>query len=291
MTQLALSTDSTESPFDAIRHLDADGTEHWLGRELMSLMDYSRWERFATVINKAKGSLALVQGEQAAEHHFPIWGSDGGRWGGKVEDFRLTRFGAYLTAMAGDDTKPAVAQARIYFAVKTRQAEIAEQNANRPAIPQTFADALQLAADQARAIERQQTHIAELEPKAAQADHHRAADGLQSVGDFANELKAWAQRECGVRVKHEDVWAFLADINLLIRGNTVRHNQPTAFATERDFIRKKTSEFETNTRGLQASTSPRLTPAGAGWAWDRAVKRIRDHGALAASTDISIKGA
>ena len=40
-----------------------------------------------------------------------------------VPDFRLTRFGAYLVAMAGDDTKQAVAEARIYFAVRTREAE------------------------------------------------------------------------------------------------------------------------------------------------------------------------
>ncbi len=164
---------------------------------------------------------------------------------------------------------------------KTGQYEIAEQNRNNPAIPQSFADALQLAADQAREIERQNEAIAELEPRAAQADHHRAADGLISVGDFANKLKGWAQINHKVKVKHPEVWDFLGDIGLLIRGNTLRHNQPTAFATERDFVRAKTTEFETNTRGLQASASPRLTPAGEGWAWDRAVKRIAAHGSLA----------
>lgn len=155
---------------------------------------------------------------------------------------------------------------------------------SNPAVPQSFAAALQLAADQARQIERQSTEIAELEPKAAQADHHRAADSQMLVADFANKLKAWAKQNHGVRIKHEQVWDFLGDIGLLIRGNTARHNQPTAFATERDFVRVKTTEFETNTRGLQASTSPRLTPAGEGWAWDRAVKRIAAHGSLAATT-------
>lgn len=132
--------------------------------------------------------------------------------------------------------------------------------------------------------------IAELEPKAAQADHHRAADDLVPVGDFANNLKAWAKRQHNVRVKHEQVWVFLGDIGLLIRGNTLRHNQPTAFAVERDFVRVKTTEFETNTRGLQASTSPRLTAAGEGHAWDRAVKRIAAHGSLTAPTK-AIEGA
>lgn len=194
MTQLELQPDSTESPFDAIRHIDADGIEHWFGRELMSLMDYSRWERFSTVINKAKASLALVQGEQAAKHHFPISGSDGGRWGGKLEDFRLTRFGAYLTAMAGDDTKEAVAQARIYFAVKAREAEAAkavavvERDANHPAIPQSFADALRLAADQQEQIEAQQAALEAAAPKVEYVDQFLRDDDACTIRVFAKQI-------------------------------------------------------------------------------------------------------
>lgn len=113
------------SPFDRICHADEFGREYWLGREMQPLMEYSRWEDFATVIEKAKASLALVQGSEQAEHHFGISRSDGGRWGNQqLDDFRLTRFGAYLTAMAGDDTKPAVAHARVYFAVRAREAEL-----------------------------------------------------------------------------------------------------------------------------------------------------------------------
>lgn len=150
----------------------------------------------------------------------------------------------------------------------------------RHKIPQSFADALQLAADQARAIEKQNKDIAELEPRAKQADHHRAADGLKAVGDFANDLKAWAKKAHGVKVLHKEVWDFLGEIGLLIRGNTIRNNQPTAFATERDFIRVKTTEYETDNHGLQSSDSPRLTPNGEGWVWDRAVRRIAEHGSL-----------
>lgn len=115
------------SPFDAIRHVDAFGREYWLGREMQPLVEYSRWEDFATVIEKAKASLALVHGDSQAEHHFGISRSDGGRWGNqKLDDYRLTRFAAYLAAMAGDDTKPAVARARVYFAVRAREAELGE---------------------------------------------------------------------------------------------------------------------------------------------------------------------
>lgn len=115
------------SPFDRIRHVDTYGREYWLGREMQPLMGYPQWVKFEPVIEKAKTSLAIVQGEAAAQNHFsrmgkmvPI-GSGAER---EVPDFRLTRFGAYLTAMAGDDTKEAVAQARVYFAVRAREAEL-----------------------------------------------------------------------------------------------------------------------------------------------------------------------
>jgi anti-repressor protein len=141
------------------------------------------------------------------------------------------------------------------------------------------------AAEMRAAIERAGREAAEEEnailgPKAAEADHHRAADGCMAIGDFANKLKAWALQNCGVRILHEEVWDFLGEIGLLIRGNTIRKNEPTSFATERDFVRTKTTRYPTKTRGEQVSTSPRLTTPGAGWAWDRAVIRLNDYGTL-----------
>lgn len=181
---------SATSPFDALRHVEADGSERWYGRELMPVMEYSRWERFAEVIEKAKASLALVQGAEAAEHHFPTWGSDGGRWGTtKLADYRLTRFGAYLTAMAGDDTKDAVARARVYFAVQTRKAEIASP-ASAPTdldisdphaimlLAQAAQKSAQMAIEQKARAELAETRVAELAPKAATLDAIEAGDGM-----------------------------------------------------------------------------------------------------------------
>lgn len=125
-------------------------------------------------------------------------------------------------------------------------------------------------------------------PKAAQADYHRAADGLIPVGDFANKVKAWAKDTHGIRVLHTEVWDYLGQIGLLIRGNTRRNNQPTAFAIERDFVRAKETEYEAHGE-VRVSTSPRLTPAGEGWAWDRIVGRLLGHGSLRPSTDIERK--
>lgn len=281
------------SPFDAIKHTDEHG-EHWFGRELMLLAQYSQWRDFSAVIEKAKLALALVKGADQASYHFAEMRkvTEGGRWGSQtVGDYRLSRFGAYLTAMAGDDTKRAVAEARIYFAVKTREAEATDETA----VLGDPLDELELATGRtakAIAIARQERARADAAekalaiaaPKAQQADAHRAADGLLSVPDFANELAAWAQREHGVRVLHQQVWDFLGELGLIIRGNTVRRNHPTADAVRRDFVRAKKTTYSCST-GSRTAQSPRLTPAGEGWAWDRAVKRIAESGGLT-STDV-----
>lgn len=115
------------SPFDQIRRTDDYGREYWTGRDLQPLMEYSQWRDFATVIVKARDAMALIQGEDTAQKHFAETrnmvsiGSGAMR---QAQDFRLTRLGAYLTAMAGDDTKDAIARARLYFAVRTREAEL-----------------------------------------------------------------------------------------------------------------------------------------------------------------------
>lgn len=139
-------------------------------------------------------------------------------------------------------------------------------------LPTSFADALELAARQARELEA-------AAPMVEQARQHRSADGLLSVPDFANKLKAWAKQTHGVKVLHKEVWDFLGEIGLLIRGNTIRHNHPTAEAVRRDHVRLKETTVQ-RTAGSMNAASPRLTPAGEGWAWDRAVKRIEQTGSL-----------
>lgn len=58
----------------------------------------------------------------------------------------------------------------------------------KPAIPQTYADALQLAADQARQIEAQAEQLAVAAPKAEAWDHLASATGDYAVADAAKIL-------------------------------------------------------------------------------------------------------
>jgi hypothetical protein len=116
------------SPFDAIRHTDEDERgefEWWSARELMTLLDYGRWERFEDAIDRAKAA-CRNSGYQVADHFrnaakMVQLGSGATR---EVADVQLSRFGAYLVAMNGDSRKRAIAVAQQYFAIQTRRAEL-----------------------------------------------------------------------------------------------------------------------------------------------------------------------
>ena len=93
-----------------------------------TLLGYLDWDNFKVAIKRAKA--AAKNTGALVTHHFADARkvTDGGRWGSQeVADHRLSRDAAYLIAMNGDPRKPEVAEAQTYFAVKTREAEIVQQ--------------------------------------------------------------------------------------------------------------------------------------------------------------------
>lgn len=124
MTNTIRLLDDSQSPFDRIRRVDPDGSEWWSARDLMPLMGYDQWRRFAGAVERARVS-AEAQG-QIVENHFAAAGKMvkiGSSATREAADYRLTRFACYLVAMNGDPRKPEVAAAQAYFAVRTREAE------------------------------------------------------------------------------------------------------------------------------------------------------------------------
>lgn len=176
MTQVAIPATDQTSPFDAIRRVDERG-EYWLGRELMPLMQYARWDAFETIIVKARAALALIEGEGSSSSNFLHVKKNQNGAGRTANDYRLSRFAAYLTCMAGDDTKPAVAQGRIYFAVKAREAEVREELDELEAARRYVKAIEDKRAALARA-EKAETAVAELAPRVATLEAIEAGSGM-----------------------------------------------------------------------------------------------------------------
>ncbi|MDE6276192.1 MAG: DNA damage-inducible protein D [Clostridia bacterium] len=113
--------------FDDIKHIDENGNEFWLARELQIALQYAKWENFHKVIKTAQITCKISQ--QVVEYHFPEVrkmveiGSGAKR---QQLDYRLTRYACYLIVMNGDPRKEVIAMGQTYFAVKTRQQELAE---------------------------------------------------------------------------------------------------------------------------------------------------------------------
>jgi DNA-damage-inducible protein D len=128
-----------ESPFDAIRRVRPDGSEYWSARELMPLLGYRKWDRFAPTVEQARNIIEAENGadaaDQEASHHREAFG----RTRQIGDNFHLSRRSCYLTAMRGDSRKEEIRAALLYFAAKTREAELA-QGAAAPAVPKTGAE-------------------------------------------------------------------------------------------------------------------------------------------------------
>ena len=130
MSDTGATGDMDASPFEAIRHTTEEGAEYWSARELMTVLDYRTWLKFKPVIKKAEE--ACEASSQAVADHMSrveqmiATGKGAHR---AVEDYQLSRYACYLVVMNGDPEKPIVALGQTYFAVRTREAELAEEAA------------------------------------------------------------------------------------------------------------------------------------------------------------------
>ena len=124
--------DLLKSPFEKIKRISEDGYEYWSARDLGKLLEYTQWRNFENVISKAK--ISCKNNTEDVNNHFADvsnmveLGSGATR---EVDDYRLSRFACYLIVQNADPSKTNVALGQAYFAIKTRQKELIEEEQAR----------------------------------------------------------------------------------------------------------------------------------------------------------------
>ena len=117
----------TEKTFEDIKHINENGIEYWYARELMFALGYKDWRYFDAVIEKAK--VACENSNMTVIDHFVVDNKivEAGATTKPKKDYILSRYACYLIAQNANPRLKAVALAQTYFAVKTREREITEE--------------------------------------------------------------------------------------------------------------------------------------------------------------------
>ena len=118
----------TEKIFEDIKHIDEEGKEYWLARELQTALDYKKWQKFCKVIENAK--ITCEKSKYAVSYHFSQVGKMVDIGSGakrKQVDYKLSRYACYLIVQNGDSRKKTIALGQTYFAVQTRKQELSEK--------------------------------------------------------------------------------------------------------------------------------------------------------------------
>ena len=124
--------DLLKSPFEKIKRISEDGYEYWSARDLYKLLEYSEYRHFLPVIDKVKEALISL-GEDIDNHIEDMLdmveiGSGAAR---ELESLKLSRFACYIAVQNADPSKTNVALGQAYFAIKTRQKELLEEDEKR----------------------------------------------------------------------------------------------------------------------------------------------------------------
>ncbi|MFD0841180.1 phage antirepressor KilAC domain-containing protein [Williamsia serinedens] len=180
-------------------------------------MGYPTWQHFEPVVERAKVA-AHNQGFNVRTLFTVNREKSGGR---PRTDYLLTRFAAYLVAMNGDPRKTEVAAAQSYFAVKTREAEIA-----RP-VEMTREELL------ARAVLEADVAIRELKPKAERYDRFLAAEGDWSVSETAGVIQ-----RAGAVIGERRLFDYLDENKWTFRDGKNKW-RATQYAKERGWVSEK----------------------------------------------------
>lgn len=100
----------SEKVFEDIKHYNEDGQEFWFARELQTVLEYTKWDNFKKVIEKAK--ISCKNSNINVSDHFADVGNMVQLGSGaqrEIEDVMLSRYACYLIVQNSDPRKEVVA--------------------------------------------------------------------------------------------------------------------------------------------------------------------------------------
>ncbi len=120
-----------KSAFESIKRINEIGQEYWSARELYSVLDYIKWDKFLNVVEKAKNA-CKNSGQDSDDHFLHVEKLIDLPKGAKrdIGDIFLSRYACYLIVQNADPSKEIVALGQTYFAVQTRKQEVQEEFEN-----------------------------------------------------------------------------------------------------------------------------------------------------------------
>ena len=123
-----LSNAGHGSVFENVKNVNGNGVEYWLARDFQTILQYSSWDKFLNVVEKAKEACSN-SGHNPADHfsHVVKMVSIGSGAQRETEDIKLSRYACYLIIQNADPAKEIVALGQTYFAVQTRRQELSDE--------------------------------------------------------------------------------------------------------------------------------------------------------------------
>lgn len=123
-------TNPNQTVFEQIKRTDENKNEYWTARDLSSVLEYSEYRHFKSVIDRAKE--ACKNSGYKVLHHFEdildmIELGKGAKR--EIDNVKLSRYACYLIVQNADPSKEIVALGQTYFAVQTRLQEIQQMQA------------------------------------------------------------------------------------------------------------------------------------------------------------------
>ncbi len=98
--------DENNKSFEDIKHIDENGIEFWYAREIIQVLQYTKWQNFEKIIDKAK--ISCKNSDISVFEHFTDVSKLSKRANNAdvmIKDYKLSRYACYLIAQNGDSRK------------------------------------------------------------------------------------------------------------------------------------------------------------------------------------------